>query len=92
MTAWVALNGFPPGSVPESAAVYLWAIRDSVDVWGVTMNPDGIDQVNGGGTYRGWEGPFWDPGILVDVVIGVRTSPFKVFFVHIQNVLITEIS
>lgn len=90
MTAYIVLNGFPAGSVPESAAVYLWAIRDSLDVWGVTMDVDGIDQAHGGGTYRGWQGPLWDPGILVHVVIGVRTSPVKVSFVLLRNVLIEQ--
>jgi len=90
MTAYIVLNGFPPGSVPESAAVYLWAIRDSVAVWGVTMDVDGIDQIHGGGTYHAWQGPLWDPGILVDVVIGVRTSPVKVSYVLLRNVLIEQ--
>jgi len=83
------LNGSPPGTLPASITdVYVWAIRDSSEVWGATMSFQFIDSTRGH-YYLASDGPFWDPGILVDVVIGVRTSPTKVSLVLVRDVLIS---
>jgi hypothetical protein len=82
MTAWVGLNGSPPGSWPASVSgVYIWVIRDSSNVWATPMSFDSIDLGRKGAhTYRAGNGPLWDPGILVYVVLGLRSSPTKVSF------------
>jgi hypothetical protein len=92
LTAGVFLNGSPPGTLPASVTdVYLWAIRDSSAVWDTTLGFWQIDWTrNGAHQYVVGGGPRWDPGILVDVVIGVRTSPHNVSFGLFRNVLITE--
>jgi len=89
--AGVFLNGSPPGSFPASVtSVYLWAIRDSSAVWDTTMSFLQIDWTrNGAHQYVVGGGPRWDPDILVDVVIGVRTSPHNVSFGLFRNVPIT---
>ena len=87
----VYLNGTPPGTFPDSVSgVYLWAIRDSSEVWSATMRFQWLEWPNDRRNYYAGEGPLWDPGILVDVVIGVRTSPTKVALVLIRDVLIHE--
>lgn len=88
MTAWVALNGSPSGSFPASVSdVYIWVIRDSSDVWRATTRFDGTDPTRDGAhIYRAGNGPFWDPGILVDVVLGVRSSPSKVSLALFRDV------
>jgi hypothetical protein len=92
LSAIAYLNGSPPGSLPASISdVYLWAVRDSSEVWNTTMNFQYIDwSRNGAQIYQGGGGPLWDPGILIDVVIGVRASPTKVSLALFRDVLITS--
>jgi hypothetical protein len=83
--ASVHLNGAPPDTIPPTAGkVYLWVIHGS-DVWSATLalgptDPDGTRIYSASG------GPRWGPGIDVDVVIGVRTSPSDVALVLRRNV------
>jgi hypothetical protein len=89
LAAIVYLDGSPPGTFPPSASdFYIWAIRDSSEVWSATMAFQGLQ--NGARIYLAQGGPLWDPGILVDVVIGVRTSPTVVPRVLIRGVLIMK--
>jgi hypothetical protein len=79
----------PPFS--DSTDVYLWAIRDSSDVWVTTMDfqwiePRGDHDV---WNYYAGGGPKWDPDTYVDVVIGVRTSFSDVRLVLLRHVQIT---
>ena len=90
LVAFALLNGSPPGNFPPSVSdVYVWVIRDSSEVWGATMSFQGIDPSrNGAHSYYAAEGPLWGPGILVDVVIGVRTSPTEVSLALFRDVRI----
>ena len=57
------------------------------------MGFQGIDwSRNGARNYLAAGGPFWDPGIVVDVVIGVRASSGKVSLALFRDVLIHESS
>jgi len=79
----------PPFS--DSTDVYLWAIRDSSDVWAATMDFQWIEprvDHNVWNYYAGG-GPKWDPDTYVDVVIGVRTSFADVRLVLLRHVRIT---
>ena len=91
MVAIALLNGSPPGSFPTSVSdVYVWVIRDS-DVWSAAMSFQGIDwSRDGAHHYLAVDGPIWGPGISVDVVIGVRTSPTNVSLALFRDVLITR--
>jgi hypothetical protein len=83
------LDGSTPGTFPASVSyVYLWAIRDSSDVWSATMSFMGSD--TRGRNYSAWDGPLWGPRSLVDVVIGVRTSPTAVSLVLLRGVPISS--
>jgi hypothetical protein len=94
MTAWVALNGSPPGSWPTSITdVYIWVIRDSSDVWATPMSFEDVDpNRNDAHIYQVGDGPLWDPGILVDVVIGMRSSPTKVWLSIFHGVQVGKTS
>jgi hypothetical protein len=94
MVAIAWLNISPPGSLPASVSdVYIWVIRDSSEVWGTTMSFQYIDSSrNDAHRYYAGSGPLWDPGILVDVVIGVRSSAPNVSLVLLHDVLIRKSS
>lgn len=87
LVAYALLNGSPPDSVPPSVSVvYSWVIRDSLEVWSRTMSLQMIDPSrNGAHIYQARDGPLWGPGITVDVVIGVRTSPAIVSLVLLRG-------
>lgn len=90
LQGWASLNA--GGTFPSSVTdVYLWAIRDSSEIWGSSQSSF-LDNWDGKGSrlYYFWEGPRWGPEILVDVVVGVRTSPSKVWYVLIRNVRIVK--
>ena len=85
--ATVRLNGAPPDTIPPTAGkVYLWVIHGS-DVWSATLALGPIDP-DGTRTYFVSGGPRWGPGIDVDVVIGVRSSPSDVDLVLRRTVRI----
>jgi len=91
MTAFVTLDGSPPGSWPASVSdVYIWVIRDSSEVWRTTM--PFVFLYGSAHAFQGTDGPLWDPGILVDVVIGVRSSPNKVSRAIFHSVTVTKTS
>lgn len=92
LAAFAALNGSPPGSWPASISdVYIWVIRDSTEVWSKTMSFYLIDSSrHDAHTYVALGGPLWDPFIVVDVVIGVRTSATKVSLARFRNVQIQK--
>jgi hypothetical protein len=83
------LNGSPPGTYPASAGeVYVWVIHES-NVWSAIMPLTLIDpNLSGAHVYQVGGGPRWGPGITVDVVLGVRTSPTEVSLVRLRDVLI----
>jgi hypothetical protein len=83
--ATVRLNGAPPDTIPPTAGkVYLWVIHGS-EVWSATLTL-GYTDPDGTRTYSISGGPRWGPGIDVDVVIGVRSSPSVVSLVLRRNV------
>lgn len=94
LVAGIFLIATPPDSFPASVSdVYLWVIRDSSEVWSKTMVFELIDEARGGAHFyvaRG--GPLWGPDILVDVVIGVRTSPTNVALVLVRGVPIIRVA
>jgi len=94
LAAFVFLNGSPAGTLPPSVSdVYVWAIRDSSEVWRAAAPFEFIDwSRNGAYEFIASDGPLWDPGILVDVVVGVRTSPTSVSLVLFPRVLIHQSS
>ena len=94
MYALAFLNGDPHGTLPASASdVYIWVIRDSSDVWCTTMKFQWIEAYRDSAlNYWAGGGPKWDTGTLVDVVIGVRTSPTDVPLVLIRRVPIGSTS
>jgi hypothetical protein len=70
----VPLNGSPPGTYPPTMSdVYVWAIRNSSEVWSQTTHV-GVENWDGAGGRIYWSdgGPPWDADKL-DVVVGVRT-------------------
>jgi hypothetical protein len=83
------LNSTPPGNLPSSIRdVYIWLIRDS-EVWSEKMTSYGIDPSRSNSLlFQIEDGPRWDTGILIDVVIGVRTSSTQVSLVLFRDVLI----
>ena len=88
MSTVVYLNGTPAGSFPDSVLdVYAWVIRESSDVWAAALSFQGVG-LDGARHYYSGGGPLWDPGILVDVVVGVRTSPSSVSLVLLRDVSI----
>lgn len=92
MVAFTTLNGSPPGSWPASVSdVYIWVIRDSSEVWRSTMSPYLI-LADGRHIYTARDGPLWDPAILVNVVVGVRSSATKVSLALFPNVPIMKTS
>lgn len=90
LAAVVFLNGTPAGILPPSVSdVYLWAIRDSSEVWRTKLDFQFVDWTrNGAHHYLGGNGPLWDPGFRVDVVVGVRTSASNVSLVIFHDVTI----
>ena len=78
-----------PSIVSEA---YLWVLNGE-EIWAkvmVRMNynspPDQVDFVSGGG------GPRWGPGILADVVVGVRDAQGRLSLAITRGVLIHETS
>jgi hypothetical protein len=70
--------------------VYLWLIRDQSEVWATTMSY--FDRTpNGGYAYESKDGPRWDIGATVDVVVGIRTAGGPVHYVLIRGVRIIAI-
>jgi len=88
LAAFARLNSAPPDSFPTSVSdVYVWVIRDSTDVWAAAMTLQYIDAgENGARHYFAGGGPLWDPGLLANVVIGVRTSPSSVSLALFRDV------
>jgi hypothetical protein len=76
LRAVVFLNDAAPESLLDSVTeVYIWVVKDSSEVWFKTMQFQHVDvQRDGAHNYIAVDGPLWGPGILVDVVIGVRRS------------------
>ena len=90
LSVGVTLDGSPPGTFPTSVSdVYLWAIRDSSEVWSTTMGWIGGSPDR---EYSTDSGPFWPTGILIDVVIGVRTSPTQVSLLLLRGVPIHKVT
>jgi hypothetical protein len=89
----VYLNGSPLGTLPSSVGdVYVWLIRGS-EVWSKTMTFKWLEAGRSNAyEFMTEDGPRWDTGILIDVVIGARTSPTSVSLVRLRNVLLHKVS
>lgn len=87
------LNGSPPGTYPPSAGdVYVWVVNGS-QVWAATMQFDRVDpDLSDARLFHVNDGPAWGPGIQVDVVLGVRTSPTQVALVRLPGRTILRVS
>jgi hypothetical protein len=89
LQGWAKLKA--EGAFPSSMTdVYLWAIRDSSEIWSSSQTSFLDEYWEGSRVYYFWDGPRWGPEILVDVVVGVRTSPSKVDYVLLRNVRIIK--
>ena len=90
VTASMFFQGYPDAAVLPSWAseIYLWAIRDSSEVWATKLTVSTFDVARSAYQYEAWSDRYWDPGIQVNVVIGVRTSPTTVSLVLFRDVTI----
>lgn len=74
---------FPDGIT----SAYVWVLNGD-EIWSSWMEPLGDGGVANQRRYFAGGGPLWDPGLLVDVVVGLRTSPTSVHLVLIRDVKI----
>jgi hypothetical protein len=89
----IAAAFFDPTSqtpLPSFSHVYLWVIRDESDAWATEMSY--YDPTTSGGyAYGASEGPRWDIGSHVDVVIGVRAGSGPVRYVLMRDIAIISL-
>lgn len=72
----------------EITTIYVYVVKDG-EVWASKMEWDGSASLPANERrYAAREGPRWDTGIRVDVVVGVRTSNGVVHLVRMPDVLI----
>lgn len=88
LRAFTQIDSSASGPRPSITAVYIWVIRDSSEVWSATAQEQTLYY-----PYWYWatNGPVWPTGTVVDMVVGVRTSPKDVFLVLHRRLTITAV-
>jgi len=76
--------------IPPVIEAYVWMMKDP-DVWTTRMERQGPAPTGGGERFRFSGGPKWGPGISVDVIVGVRTSPDHVALLSAGKVPIRRV-